>query len=446
MQFLKEYKEIADLNNCPYDTIVDTGGRGSGKTQHNIRSILIAMVQKKKRVCFFRETKGTVASSLMAETQGIIEADFDGMGFYSTKTEITNINGSQIFYKGLKEVNLAAIENLKGIASSTDIFFIDEGQTISKAVWDVLIPTLRKAGSILIVAYNRIADNLPLEEALFLEYGKIDNTKIPHGKEKYFKAPEGTLYMEVNYPILEEKGLLSKRFLNRANLVKTNRPKEYNAIYLNQAPDVSDRAICKNFSDKNIRPLFYQEKSDLHITCDFNVDPMCWAFFHKTQDYIYYFDELAWENTTTQMCAQEVIRRFPNHKGEIILNGDASGDFKNVAQKNPDITNFTLIKEILERYYQKEVRIEIRRGNPKKLVRFNAFNERLCDIYGKERLYFDPKCKWIIYNLKNCMYKIGTTEPEEPTQNDIKAQPDKKFLFHMLDAISYPVELYYPIA
>ena len=432
MLFVEEYREIADLNNCKYDTIVLTGGRGSGKTQHAIRAILLSMVRSKKRVCFFRETKDTVASSLMAETEGIIEQDFPNRGFSSTKTEIKNINGSEIFYKGLKEVNIEAIENLKGIASSTDIFFIDEGQTISKAVWDVLIPTLRKAGSILIVAYNRIANNLPLEEALFLDY----ETK---------SSPEGTYYIEVNYPVLEAKGLLAKRFLTRAELVKKNRPKEYNAIYLNQAPDLADRAIAKNFTDNNIRPIFYSKEHDLHITCDFNVDPMCWAFFHKTQNKMYFFDELVWENTTTQMCAQEVIRRYPDHKGEIIINGDASGDFKNVAQKNPDITNFKLMKEILERYYCREIHIKIRRGNPKKIVRYNAFNEKLCDINGDICLYFDPKCKWIIYNLKNCMYKIGTTEPDEPTQNDIKADINKKFLFHMFDAISYPVEYYFPV-
>ena len=169
MLFLEEYKPFWDLTNCKYDTIVLTGGRGSGKTQHAIRAILLACLRKKTRVCFFRETKDTVASSLMAETEAIIEADFKNRGFANTKIEFNHRNGSLIFYKGLKEVNLNAIENLKGIASSTDIFFIDEGQAISKPVWDVLIPTLRKAGSILIVAYNRIADNLPLEDDLFLD-------------------------------------------------------------------------------------------------------------------------------------------------------------------------------------------------------------------------------------------------------------------------------------
>lgn len=432
MKFYAKFEPLLYLNNSKYDVIALTGGRGSGKTQHTIRGLLLAMLQCKKRCCFFRETKDTVATSLMAEAEAIIEQDFPNRGFTTTQNEIRHLNGSVIFYKGLKEVNLAAIENLKGIASSTDFFFVDEAQSVSQAVWDVLLPTLRKAGSVLIVCYNRIKDDLPVENALFLDYQAMT-------------APEGTYFIEVNYPEILQMGVLSERFLKRAELVKKNKPKEYNMIYLNQPPDLSDRAIIKNFSKDNIRPIFYQPDMDLHISCDFNVDPMCWVFFHKTQNKLFYFDELVWENTTTQMCANEVIRLFPKHQGSIILNGDASGDFKNVAQKNPDLTNFKLLKTILERHYQKEVHIRIRRGNPRKIIRYNAFNELVKDINGENRVYFDPKCKWALYNIKNCMFKPGTTAPEEPTQNEIKADPNKKFLFHMLDAVTYPAEYYFPI-
>ena len=259
-------------------------------------------------------------------------------------------------------------------------------------------------------------------------------------------APAKTFFMELNYPVLEAKGLLSGRFIDRANLMKINKPKEYETIYLNKPPDISDLAIIKYFSEKeNIKPLFYQNKLDLHISCDFNVDPMCWIFFHKTKDKLFYFDELVWENTTTELCANEVIRLFPNHKGKIIINGDASGDFKRVEQKNPDITNFKIIKRVLERYYGREVNIEIRRGNPRKIIRYNAFNTLVKDIDGQRRAIFDPKCKYAIYNIKNCTYKPGTTEPDEPSLTDIKANPDKKFLFHMLDAVTYPAEYYFPV-
>ena len=70
----------------------------------------------------------------------------------------------------------------------------------------------------------------------------------------------------------------------------------------------------------------YNKDLPLHLTCDFNVDPMCWAIAHKDKDCVYFFDEIVIEKTTTQQCIDEFIKRYPNHKSEIIINGDASGD------------------------------------------------------------------------------------------------------------------------
>ena len=59
---------------------------------------------------------------------------------------------------------------------------------------------------------------------------------------------------------------------------------------------------------------------------------MCWALAHKDEENVYFFDEIVLENTSTQQCIEEFIRRFPKHKSEIIINGDASGD-NSITQK-----------------------------------------------------------------------------------------------------------------
>lgn len=430
MKFIEEYKEISDLLNCKYDTIALTGGRGSGKTQHVIRAVLLAMAQTKRRVCFFRETKDTVAESLMAEAVSIIEEDFPNKGFSSTKDEINHLNGSKIFYKGLKEINLAAIENLKGIASSTDIFVIDEGQTISKAVLDVLIPTLRKKGSILIVMYNRIKNDLPLEEALFLDYTTLT-------------APQGTFYTEVNYTVLEAKGLLSARFLNRANLLKKNKPKEYEAIYLNKAPNESDRAVVKNFTNENIVDCQYVDDLPLHLTWDFNVDPMSCILAHKTDKKVFYFDEVILENSTTQQTIDEVIRRYPNHKSDIIINGDASGDNRSTQS---EYSNYIIIRNALKKHYpHTKIKFDIPARNPAIMDRILAFNQMVYNDNGERNLFVSPKCERLLYNVKNLMFKIGTFVVDVPTYSQIKTNPILKFLEHPYDAASYLVEFYFPI-
>lgn len=431
MKFVKAYEPLLHLNNSKYDVIALTSGRGGGKTQHAIRGILIACAQKKVRVCFFRETKDTVSNSLMAEAEQIIEQDFDKRGFSSTKTEINHVNGSNIFYKGLKEVNLAAIENLKGIASSTDIFLVDEAQSVSKSVWDVLIPTLRKSGSVLIVCYNRISNDLPVEEALFLDYPTMT-------------APDGTYFIEVNYTELERLGLLSDRFIKRAELMKENRPDDYATIYLNKPPDLSCLTVVKNFSKaENIKPIIYQPDMDLHISCDFNVDPMCWVLCHKTKDKLFYFDEIVIENTTTEQTAKEFLRRYPNHKGKIIINGDAAGDFRSTQS---EISNYIIIKNVLQKHYpNKRIIVEIRPFNPRVKNRIAAFNNLILDINAQRRVIIDNKCKWLLYNIYNLKYKEGSSDIDLPTFNQVKINKESKFLMHIFDAASYIAEYYYPI-
>ena len=114
-------------------------------------------------------------------------------------------------------------------------------------------------------------------------------------------------------------------------------------------------------------------------------------------------------------------------------------------QSNPDLTNFLIIKKELEDYYQKRVKIEIRKANPHKVKRFEAFNNLVRRYDGEVCFYISSNCKWTLYNIYNACYKEGTREVDEPTPNAIKKDPNKKFMIHPLDAVTYPAEYYYPI-
>lgn len=99
---------------------------------------------------------------------------------------------------------------------------------------------------------------------------------------------------------------------------------------------------------------------DLHISCDFNVDPMAWVLAHKTDDKVFYFDEIVMENTTTARACDEFYRRYPNHKGRVIVNGDASGDNRSCTS---EYTNYVIIKKRLL-HYGYDVDIKIKAFNP----------------------------------------------------------------------------------
>lgn len=434
MKFYKKYKPLLELNNSKYSVIALTGGRGSGKTTHALFGLLQACGQEKKKVCFFRETKDTLTNSLKAELDGMIDSEFqeveDDALYTSTNDKITNNIGSYMFFKGLKEVNQAAIENLKGIATTTDFFVIDEAQAVSKSVWDVLIPTLRKAGCVLIVIYNRITDDLPVEEALFLSYDTMT-------------APDNTYFIEVNYTEIEHLGVLSKEFLDRAELLKKNKPDEFETFYLNKPNRGNQNYVVKYFTSDNIKEINYLPDMDLHITCDFNVDPMAWVLAHKTDEKVFFFDEIVIENTTTKQCTEEFCRRYPNHAGNIIINGDASGDNRNTAS---EYTNYVIIKNTLQDFGYHKVEFNLRPSNPSIIKRrIPAWNNKVLTNKGERHLFIDPKCKWLIYNCKNLRFKEGTTIIDEPGVTRIKTDKESKFLGHPFAAASYLVEFYFPV-
>ncbi len=430
MRFYDKFSPLLTLTGGDYHVYALTGGRGSLKTGHAIRSVLIDCLKGKRRACFFRETKDTLNESVKAEIENVIFEEFSNRGFIVKKENIRNINGSYIFFKGLKEVNRAAIENLKGIASNTDIFVVDEAQTVSKAVWDVLLPTLRKAGSVLIVIYNRIAEDLPVEEALFLNY-----------EEK--KGPAGTFFLEVNYPEVADKGFLSEQFLQRAALLKQNKPAEYEQFYLNIPKKANDNAVVRYFTKENIVEGLYCPDLPIHLTCDFNVGSMAWGIFHTDEERkkFSFIEEICVANTNTADCIGEFLRRYPAHKERVIVNGDASGRSRKTSATFSDYA--IIMNALADKGYEAD--LDVSSFNPPIMNRVQAFNQMVMDEKGKRHLFVHSKCKEILNAMKNLCFKIGTNLIETPTPKQLEANDKMLFAPHIFDAVSYPAQFYNPI-
>ena len=228
--------------------------------------------------------------------------------------------------------------------------------------------------------------------------------------------------------------------------LKDNFDEEYYKInVLGEFGDYSSGLVVKGFSDSNLKHLKYVPNLPLHITCDFNVDPMCWVLAYIDKDNVYYFDELVIEKTTTEQCIQELIRRYPKHEAEIIINGDASGDNRTTQS---EFTNYAIIRKALynDGYDRKQVKFHLRDYNPPILNRISAFNAKVRNSQGENHLFVDERrCKWLLYNLYNLSFKEGTSIVDVPTFSQIKNNRDSKFLEHPFDAASYLTEYYWRI-
>lgn len=125
------------------------GGRGGAKSWGVARALLVKGIEKSLRVLCAREFQKSMGDSV----HKLLSDQIKSMGmesFYEVQQSvIKGRNGTEFTFHGLKH-NIANIKSVEG----TDIAWVEEAQTVSKASWDVLIPTIRKEGSEIWVTFN----------------------------------------------------------------------------------------------------------------------------------------------------------------------------------------------------------------------------------------------------------------------------------------------------
>ncbi len=134
-------------NNWRY--IVYYGGRGGGKSWAVADALLILGTQNTLRILCARELQISIADSVHRLLCDRIEA-LGLTAFYRiTQKSLEGINGTIFLFKGIRH-NSTEIKSTEGI----DICWVEEAEKVSRNSWEVLIPTIRKEGSRIIVTFN----------------------------------------------------------------------------------------------------------------------------------------------------------------------------------------------------------------------------------------------------------------------------------------------------
>lgn len=136
----------------PARTKVAWGGRGSGKSWAMARMLLVRAAQSRVRILCARELQNSIQDSVhQLLSDQIASLKLTG-AFMIQESKITSHCGSEFLFKGLKGIknNAQAIKSLEGI----DICWVEEGQAISQASWETLVPTIRKPGSEIWITMN----------------------------------------------------------------------------------------------------------------------------------------------------------------------------------------------------------------------------------------------------------------------------------------------------
>jgi len=92
-----------------------------------------------------------------------------------------------------------------------------------------------------------------------------------------------------------------------------------------------------------------------------------------------------------------------------------------------------------------KIRLEKRNSNPLIQDRLAAWNAKIRNKNGDIGILIDPSMQWALYCINNLKYKTGTSLIDEPSPHQINNDNKLKFLRHIIDSLTYPVELYDPI-
>lgn len=165
------------------------GGRDACKSWTFARVLLWKGRKERLRILCAREFQNSIQESVhwllcdQVKRLGYME------DYRLQQTAITGFNGSEFIFKGLK-TNPHAIMSLEGV----DIVWIEQAEKFSKRSWEVLIPTIRKAGSEIWVVFNpdlkedptsQMFIENPIPEAVIQEMNWRDNPYFTEDLRKY---------------------------------------------------------------------------------------------------------------------------------------------------------------------------------------------------------------------------------------------------------------------
>lgn len=219
----------------------------------------------------------------------------------------------------------------------------------------------------------------------------------------------------------------------------------YRIMVLGEDGDYSSGLVVKGWSLANIEDIFYNPGLRIYLTCDFNVDPMCWALAHRVNGEYLFFDEIVRENTNIVDTAAEFARKYQAHEAGIIITGDASGNHRGDLAAQANTTRYDVLVKTLSDYGVKNFHLDVNRSNPPIESRIEVWNSLVLNQNGIRRVKVAPRCKQIIKIMENLHYLPGSFQMWQPTPHLLDRDPKSKFLRNdMFDAVSYLTWKYDP--
>ena len=246
------------------------GGRSSGKSTTVALLLLIKATAQPSRILAAREFQNSIADSvhrLMADLINKYKLPNWDVG----REYIRNANGSEIFFKGVRN-NAQSIRSLEAI----DICYVEEAASISNESLEILLPTVRKAGSYFVFVWNPLTE----QDAIW---------------ERIFKNPDERTYLKtVNSTDIEK--LLSPEIIFEREKMRKENPELFEHVWLGKPMTVATgsiygRQLAQAREDGRIGKVPYDGSAPVYAALDLGVgDSTAICFFQTVGQEIHFID------------------------------------------------------------------------------------------------------------------------------------------------------------
>lgn len=410
------------------DVSLYQGGYGSGKTfSGSLLGTILCLKYPKIKGLVGAQTLALVRDTTLAS----YKEHFDRMGLkegtdwteIKSENRIVFSNGSEILFRHLEEPDKIKSLNLGFVE-------IEEMSDIPKSTFDMLLGRLRQ-------------ERRPEwgDKFVYRLFGHTNPEARKGWIHRYFVAEKKPNYRRIIAPTSDNAINLPKGFVQ--SLQDTYDEEYFRINVLGEDGDYVSGLATKGFNrSDNVRgDIKIDRRYPIHITCDFNIDPMCWYICQHYNGSFYILYELVECYTDTNHCARILGELLKDYKGhQIIINGDASG-------KNRTTTgsNFMILRTVLTELGFSNLDLQVLSRNPSISYRYNCWNAMMRDNKGNPHIFIHPQCKYLMYDMENLEIEEGGDKPKKISGGKLRNDPNAKYLTHPTDACSSAVCYYYPI-
>ncbi len=219
-------KAANDNNRQPLRYLAIFGGRGSGKSHAVAELIITLCTLRKVDVVCLRE----VQKSLNMSVKRLLESKIEKLGvghLFEVQDKVIKCpHGGIIVFQGMQNHTAESVKSLEGF----DLAWFEEAQACSQVSLELLRPTIRKPGSVIIFTWNPSKETDPVDVFFRNAPGSL---------------PVGTVLIEVNWadnPWFPEVLRLEKDYDQRRD------PDAYAHVWLGQYVKNSEARVFKNWT------------------------------------------------------------------------------------------------------------------------------------------------------------------------------------------------------